>query len=134
MPADKEQINARVVMCGRNPSGVPVALALDADGNPSVSASSPGGGTVSSPTLSNIASSASSQQALAVNSDRRGLMAYNDDANTCLLKYGATASATSYTVAIPSAGYFEMPLPIYTGRIDVIWLADGSGSLRITES
>jgi len=33
MPADKEPVNARVIACGKNPSGEPVAFATDADGN-----------------------------------------------------------------------------------------------------
>lgn len=84
-------------------------------------------------TLTNLASSATSAQALASTVGRRGCLMVNDDANAVLLKYGTTASATSYTVSIPGGGYWEMPMPCYTGRIDAIWLADGAGSLRITE-
>lgn len=84
-------------------------------------------------TLTNLASSATSAQALASTAGRRGCMMFNDDANAVLIKFGTTASATSYTVKIPADSYWEMPAPIYTGRIDAIWLADGSGSLRITE-
>lgn len=80
-----------------------------------------------------INSLATSQPALAANPDRRGVTAVNTDANACLLKYGATASATSLTVRIPANGYWEMPLPIYRGRIDVIWEANGSGALVMTE-
>jgi hypothetical protein len=84
-------------------------------------------------TLTNLASTAASQSALASNTARRGVLMFNDDANAVLIKYGATASATSYTVKIPADSYWEMPMPIYTGAIDAIWLVDGSGSLRITE-
>lgn len=85
-------------------------------------------------TLTNLASSATSAQALASTVGRRGCYMFNDDANAVLIKYGTTASATSYTVNIPAGGYWEMPTyPCYTGRIDAIWLADGAGSLRITE-
>lgn len=92
------------------------------------------GASVATASLSAVASSASSQQALAANTARLGLIAQNDDANAVYVKFGTTASATDYTVMIPgSGGYFEMPRPIYTGRIDAIWAADGSGSLRLTE-
>lgn len=84
-------------------------------------------------TLTNLASAATTASALASNVNRRGVLMFNDDANAVLIKYGATASATSYTVKIPGDSYWEMPFPIYTGAIDAIWLADGSGSLRITE-
>ena len=88
---------------------------------------------VATATLTNLASTAASQSVLGSTTGRRGLMLFNDDANAVLIKYGTTASATSYTVNIPAGGYWEMPMPIYTGAIDAIWLADGSGSLRITE-
>jgi hypothetical protein len=88
---------------------------------------------VSTATLTAVASAATSAQALAATSTRKGLTAFNTDANGCYLKYGTTASATSFTVLIPSNGYWEMPLPVYTGRIDVIWAADGAGSLYLTE-
>ena len=80
-----------------------------------------------------VASSANSGSALLASSNRQGLIAYNSDANVCYLKYGTTAAATDFTVAIPSGGYWEMPEPIYQGAIDVIWAADGSGSLYLTE-
>src|SRR5688500_20166242 len=83
-------------------------------------------------TLSAVASSATSAAALAVNLDRRGLLAQNTDANDCYLKYGATAATNSFTVIIPTNGYLEMPQPIYQGRIDVIWSVDGAGSLYLT--
>jgi hypothetical protein len=88
----------------------------------------------STATLSNVASQATNINLLAANSARKGVIIINDDANALLIKYGATASATSYTVSIPgSGGYWEMPVPLYTGAIDGIWTADGSGSARITE-
>jgi hypothetical protein len=83
--------------------------------------------------LSAVASGTSSAQALAANTSRKGVLAYNTDANGVYLKYGTTASSSSFTVLIPSSGYWEMPDPIYTGRIDVIWIGDGSGSLYLTE-
>jgi hypothetical protein len=88
---------------------------------------------VSSATLGSLASAATSAQLLAANATRRGLLVYNTDKNRLYLKYGTTASSTSFTVIIESGGYFEMPQPIYTGRIDAIWAADGSGSAFYTE-
>jgi hypothetical protein len=89
---------------------------------------------VSSATLTNVASAATSTTIVAANANRRGLLILNDDANAVKIKYGATASATSYTVNIPGGGgYWEMPQPIYTGVIDGIWAADGGGSARVTE-
>jgi hypothetical protein len=90
-------------------------------------------GAVSTATVSSLASAATSAQLLASNTSRKGLILYNSDANTAYVKYGTTASATDFTVPIAPSGYWEMPQPIYTGRIDAIWAADGSGSLFYTE-
>jgi hypothetical protein len=88
---------------------------------------------VSSATLSAVNSATSSAQLVAANTSRNGLLLFNDDANAAYIKYGTTASSTDYTVKIDSGAYWEMPKPIYTGRIDAIWAADGSGALRVTE-
>ena len=80
-----------------------------------------------------LESSTTSQQALPENAARRGVTAMNTDANECYLKYGANASATSFKVRIPQNAYWEMPEPIYTGRIDVIWAANGVGQLLVDE-
>lgn len=82
-------------------------------------------------------SSATSVTLLEANEARRGLHLYNTDANAVYVKFGATATATSFTVKIPADGYWEMPvgfnLPAYTGKIDAIWVAAGSGKMIITE-
>lgn len=88
---------------------------------------------VSTASLSALASSASSAQLLASTSTRKGLILHNTDSFDVYVKYGTTASATSYTVMIAPNGYWEMPEPIYTGRIDAIWAGNGSGSLYATE-
>lgn len=83
--------------------------------------------------VTSVASGATSATLLAANGTRRGAVLYNSDANALLLKYGATASASSFTYRIGSGVTWEMPNPIYTGIIDGIWEADGSGSAFITE-
>ena len=88
---------------------------------------------VSSASLTSLASSTSSAQLLASTATRKGLILHNTDAYDVYVKYGATASATSYTVMIAPNGYWEMPQPVYTGRIDAIWAGNGSGSLYATE-
>ena len=85
-------------------------------------------------TLSAVASLATSQTALAANQYRLGVYAYNTDANACYLKFGATATTTSFTVKIASDGFWEMPTNVIdTGIMDVICAADGAGSLYLTE-
>lgn len=83
--------------------------------------------------VSSVAASAVNQTLIAANTARRGAMVFNDSATaTLFLKLGATASATSYTVQIPPNNYYELPSPVYTGRIDGIWSA-AVGDARITE-
>lgn len=77
----------------------------------------------------NQASAITSAQLRAADTARMGMCLTNTDANAAYLYYGTTASLTKFTVRIPSNGYWEMPLPIYTGRIDCIWAGDGSGAL-----
>jgi len=84
-------------------------------------------------TLSNVNDSDSSASLLASNASRLGVTVQNDSTTTLYLKYGATASPTSYTVKIPAGAYWEMPYPIYTGPIDGIWSADAAGAARLTE-
>jgi len=80
-----------------------------------------------------LASAASSAQLLAANANRIGLTLTNTDANGVYVYFGTTAVATKFTVLIPAGGYYEMPQPIYTGRIDALWAGNGSGSLIGTE-
>jgi len=89
-------------------------------------------GIASSATLASIASSATSTTLQAANSNRIGWLIHNDSTSALKVKFGATASATSFTVEIPSGDYFEMPTPIYTGVIDGIW-DSANGSARVTE-
>lgn len=88
---------------------------------------------ISAATVTNVESSASSVQLIAANPERNGLAIVNTDANLLTIKYGATASATSCTATIAQNAAWTMPAPIYTGRIDGIWAADGSGHAVITE-
>lgn len=87
----------------------------------------------STATLSNVNDSASSVSLLASTATRKGVMVTNDSSSILYLKYGATASTTSFTVMIAAGGYWEMPEPIFTGALDGIWSADSTGAARITE-
>ncbi len=118
---------------------LPAALgsATSANSLPVVIASDQGAVTVipskpATATLANVASSGTSVTLQAANSGRMGWSVYNDSTSVLYLKYGTTASATSYTVLIPAGGYFEIAAPVYTGRIDGIW-ASANGNARVTE-
>ena len=92
--------------------------------------------STSAAAITSVNSLATSQQLLAANANRQGLIVINTDANALYLKYGATASLVGggYTVIIPQNGYWEMPWPIYTGVIDGIWVANGAGLAELTET
>lgn len=83
-------------------------------------------------TLSNVSSSATNVTLKASNASRLGLLIYNDSTSNLFVKFGATASATSFTVLLGPGAYYEVPAPVYTGIVDGIW-SSASGSARITE-
>lgn len=85
-----------------------------------------------SATLSNVSSSASNVNLLASNAAARARTCYNDSTANLYLKWGSTASTTSFTVLIPPSGYYEFPQPLYKGAVDGIWSA-ANGSARLTE-
>jgi hypothetical protein len=82
--------------------------------------------------LTNVGSSATSVELLAQNAFANGRAIFNDSAAVLYVKYGTTASTTSYTVQIPAGGYFEFPAPLYNGEVDGIW-ASATGNARVTE-
>lgn len=85
------------------------------------------------PTLANVASSVTNVTLKASNAARRGLVVVNDSASATLyLKFGATASATSFTYSLAPGANWTMPTPVYTGIVDGIWSA-AVGSARVTE-
>ena len=84
-------------------------------------------------TLSNVSSSATTVSILASNASRKGATFFNESTSVLYLKFGTTASLTSYTVQIPANSYYELPfIKPYTGAIDGIW-ASANGTLRVTE-
>lgn len=89
-------------------------------------------GTVSLASLSNVTSSATTVSLLASNASRKKALFFNDSTSALYIKYGATASTSSFTVKLLAGGYFEMPSPVYTGAIDGIW-DSANGAVRITE-
>lgn len=84
-------------------------------------------------TLTNVAASISSVQLLAANADRKMAVFVNDSDKNAYVKFGITASTTSYSYLLTSGQTLELPEPVYTGRIDCIWDASVTGSMRITE-
>ena len=91
------------------------------------------GDSASTASLSNVSSSASNVTILATNANRKRVVIVNDSTATLYLKFGATASATSYTYLLYGGDIYESPsFPVYTGQIDGIW-ASANGAARVTE-
>jgi hypothetical protein len=89
--------------------------------------------TVAAATLANVAGSATSVTLLASNTAARGRIIHNDSTAALYVKFGATASTTSYTVRLDPDAYYEFPAPLYTGVVDGVW-SSATGSARVTES
>ncbi len=83
-------------------------------------------------TTSNVASSASNVTLMASNDSRRGLTIFNDSTSILYVKFGTTATSSSFTVKMQAGAYYEMPVPLYTGIIDGIWVS-ANGNARMTE-
>lgn len=82
-------------------------------------------------TLTNVSGSASSVTLLASNAARRKAIIVNDSSATLYIKFGTTASTTSYSVP-PLGPYEAWEETVYTGRIDGIW-SSATGTARVTE-
>lgn len=89
--------------------------------------------TFSSATVTSVNSATSSTSILASNSSRKGVTIWNTDAYLLRIKYGTTASATSFTFLIEPGDGWIMPDKVYTGAIEGIWDGDGAGAAIITE-
>jgi hypothetical protein len=82
-------------------------------------------------TTANVASSNTNVTLFAASSSTNARLVYNDSTQVLYLKFGATASTSSYTVQIASQGYYEFPQPVYDGQVDGIWAA-ANGNARLT--
>jgi hypothetical protein len=84
-------------------------------------------------TLANVASdSAAAASLFASNVAARGRYVFNDSTAVLYLKFGTVASSTSHTVQIAAGGYYEFPIPLYTGAVTGRWSAT-NGNARTTE-
>lgn len=82
-------------------------------------------------TTSNVAASAVSVMLVADAATRLGLTIYNDANKKVYVKFGTTASTVSFTRLMFPQEYWQPPP--YSGRIDAIWEAGPTGSMRVTE-
>lgn len=107
--------------------------------NPSLAASSSVIGQVvnvrpTAATVASVTAASASTTLLASNPLRKSGAVWNDGGTTLYIHMGGgTASATAFTVKVPSGGFYEFPFPATTGLITGFWDATASGSARVTE-
>lgn len=82
-------------------------------------------------TLTNVTAAGSTTSIAASNVARKSIIIANDSNKDMYIKYGTTASLTSFTVKIPKDSSIEETT--YTGAIDAIWASGVSGAARVTE-
>jgi hypothetical protein len=90
--------------------------------------------TSTTATLTTITRSTTAQDALPVNSSRRGFILWNDSGANCFVRFGGTATTTDFAIRLPNNQGYETPGHLnFTGLISVIWSTGSSGSLLVTE-
>lgn len=104
--------------------------AITVDGTVAVSGTVAVRDATATSTLSNVSGSASSVTLLSANADRVLAVIVNDSTADLYVKFGTTASATSYSYLLGPADTLEVER--YTGRIDGIWTS-ATGAARVTE-
>lgn len=82
-------------------------------------------------TLANVASSASSVTLFSAAGSTNSRAIFNDSTAVLYVKFGTTASTSSYTVQMAAGAYYEFPQPCFGGRVDGIW-ASANGNARLT--
>lgn len=82
--------------------------------------------------VANVVAATATTQLFAQTAACNGRTIYNDSSSVLYVKFGATASSSSYTVQLASQDYFEFPQPIYCGEVDGIWVS-ANGAARVTQ-
>jgi hypothetical protein len=84
-----------------------------------------------SATVSRVATSTAAATLFAATGAAANRLIFNEAAAVLYVKFGASASATDYTVQVAAGGYYEAPEPTYSGIITGI-LASGTGQAQCT--
>lgn len=84
------------------------------------------------PVITRVATSTASATLVSANADRKGAIIHNESAVVLYIKFGTTASATDYTVALAANTSYQLPSNVPSTRIDGI-LAAGVGNAQCTE-
>lgn len=88
---------------------------------------------ITASTLSDVASSATNVTLLAANASRIGAIITNDSTADLFIKFGTTATTSSFTAKLSTNDAFVIDSALlYKGAIDGIW-SSANGFARITE-
>lgn len=81
-----------------------------------------------------LGATVAAQTVAALNANRLGLYVFNEvESGFMYLRYGANASAGSYSIRIAAGGFWEMPQPIFTGQITAAFSVSTTTSAKVTE-
>lgn len=83
--------------------------------------------------LTTVAAATTSVTVLAANAARRSAILYNASTSDMYLKYGTTASSTSFTILVPSNSTVTLLGSEYAGILTGIWNT-ANGSMYVTET
>lgn len=109
--------------------GAKQVVLYDASGN----AVTLGANSSTTGTVTSVAGNASNVTLLASNTSRKGAVIFNDSSAILYVKFGATATTSSFTYRVNPYQTLEIKGEmLYTGRIDGIW-ASATGNARVTE-
>jgi hypothetical protein len=115
------------------PDGV-VTIGADGDGgSTTVGALRASADRCTQATASSVTVITSSTTLLASNAGRRGAMVSNVGSSTVYVRFGGTASTSTYSFQLGPGQTYEMPArPIFTGVINAV-VSTGSGTVMATE-
>lgn len=83
-------------------------------------------------TVTRVSSSSTNQLLVATNNNRKGLIFYNDGIALQYIKFGTSASVTSFTIRLTDHSVYEVQPPLYDGQIDFI-SSNTDGAIQVTE-
>jgi len=93
-----------------------------------------GGSGLSTATITSVNDLDTAQTFLSANSERKGVVIYNDSTAILFVALGATATTSAFSYRlVPTATLELFGEKNYTGLISGIWASNQSGAARITE-
>jgi hypothetical protein len=118
---------------GNGPVAVKPASTAAAAADPSlVVQQSPNNPKSTTAALTSVAGSVSSVTLLAANTPRQAAVIVNDSTAFLYVKFGSSASTSSYTYRLFPYATLEFPQPVYNGIVTGIW-SSATGNARMTE-